>query len=80
MITGVVTTLCHPLPLTLAGSRIPVLMYPVTIPIACAVVYGSEYFGGDGEAEIEPEPQKSVIEMRIERLNKESQNSPPAKS
>ena len=40
------------------------LFYPVTIPIACLLVYGSEFF-------IEPKEipvQKSVMELREERL------------
>ena len=39
-------------------------MYPVTIPVGMALVYGSEYFSDPAEV-VE---QKSVIEQRNERL------------
>ena len=48
-------------------TRVPYVMYPVTIPIAAMIVYGSEYFESDEK--IEKVEQKSVIELREERKN-----------
>lgn len=38
-------------------------MYPVTIPVGCVIVYGSEYMTDKKDQPV----QKSIIEMRAER-------------